>query len=138
MKINKIYKTAIVNEIKYVQKKMKESSNLEKKLFYYSAIPAEFLRVLNLEYDCDILYLHHVVNHAHGSFQQRIATIKAGDINVAVDERQIEQLESLLDDVICVVEQKKNIDDVLKAFIELAYSTSGNGYYLMEKGLLKI
>jgi len=138
MKINKIFKTAIVNEIKYVQKKMKENSSLEKKLFYYSAIPAQFLRVLNLEYDSDILYLHHVVNHTHGSFQQRLAAIKAGDINIEVSERQIEQLESLLDDVVCVIEQKKKIDDVLKAFIELAYSTSGNGFYLMEKGSLKI
>ncbi|HOG11157.1 MAG TPA: hypothetical protein PLF58_11500 [Smithella sp.] len=138
MKINKIYKTAIVNEIKYVQKKMKENSSLEKKLFYYSAIPAQFLRVLNLEYDSDILYLHHVVNHTQGAFQQRLATMKAGDINIEVSERQIEQLESLLDDIICVLEQKKEIDDVLKAFIKLAYSISGNGYYLMEKGSLKI
>lgn len=138
MKISKIYKTAIINEIKYVQKKMKENSSLEKKLFYYSAIPAQFLRVLNLEYESDILYLHHVVNHTQGAFQQRLATMKAGDINIEVNERQIEQLESLLDDVIGVVEQKKKIDDVLKAFIELAYSTSGNGFYLMEKGLLKI
>ena len=138
MKINKVYKTAIINEIKYVQKKMKENSSLEKKLFYYSAIPAQFLRVLNLEYDCDILYLHHVVNHTQGVFQQRLATMKAGDINIEVNEKQIEQLESLLDDVVCVIEQKKKIDDVLKAFIELAYSTSGNGFYLMEKGSLKI
>jgi DNA-binding GntR family transcriptional regulator len=64
--------------------------------------------------------------------------MKAGDINIEVSERQIEQLESLLDDIICVLEQKKEIDDVLKAFIKLAYSISGNGYYLMEKGSLKI
>lgn len=138
MKINKIYKTAIIKEIKYVQKKMKENSSLEKKLFYYSAIPAQFLRVLNMEYDNDILYLHHVVSHTQGSFQQRLGAMKAGDINIEVNERQIEQLESLLDDVICVLEQKKEIDEVLKAFIKLAYSISGNGYYLMEKGSLKI
>lgn len=138
MKINKIYKTAIVNEIKYVQKKMKESSNLEKKLFYYSAIPAEFLRVLNLEYDRDILYLHHVVNHTHLMFQQRIIAIKAGDTIVVIDDKQLDRLERLLADIVDTFEQNKKIDNVLKAFIELAYSTSGNGYYLMEKGLLKI
>lgn len=138
MKINKIYKTAIVNEIKFVLKKMKESSSLEKKLFYFSAIPAELLRVLNLQYDQDILYLHHVVNHTHLMFQQRMTAMKTGDTIVVIDEKQINKLESLLDDIIEVLEQKKNIDDVLKAFIELAYSTGGNGFYLMEKGLLKI
>jgi len=138
MKINKIYKTEIIKEIKYVQKKMKDSPNIEKKLFYYSAIPAEFLRVLNLEYNRDILYLHHISNYTHVSFQQRIASIKAGDINIEINERQIEKLESSLDDIISVVEQKKKIDDVIKEFIELMYSTTGNGYYLMEKGLLKI
>lgn len=138
MKINKIYKTAMVNEIKFVLKKMKENSNLEKKLFYFSAIPAELLRVLNLEYDQDILYLHHAVNHTHLMFQQRMAAMKAGDTIVVIDEIQINKLESLLDDIIGVLEQKNKIDDVLKAFIELAYSTGGNGFYLMEKGLLKI
>ena len=138
MKINKIYKTAIINEIKFVLKKMKENSNLEKKLFYFSAIPAELLRVLNLEYDQDILYLHHVVNHTHLTFQQRMTAMKAGDTIVVIDERQIDKLESLLDDIVGVIEQKMKIEDVLKAFIELAYSTGGNGFYLMEKGLLKI
>lgn len=138
MEINKIYKTAIVNEIKYVLKKMKENSSLEKKLFYFSAIPAELLRVLNLEYDQNILYMHHVVNHTHLMFQQRLTAMKAGDAIVVIEERQIEKLESLLEDIVGVIEQKKKIDNVLKAFIELAYSTGGNGFYLMEKGLLKI
>lgn len=138
MQINKIYKTALVNEVKYVLKKMKENSSLEKKLFYFSAVPGELLRVLNLDYDVDILYLHHAVNHTHMQFQQRMAAIKAGDTTIVFEEKQIDKLESLLQDVIGVIEQKKSIDEVLKAFIELAYSTSGNGFYLMEKGLLKI
>lgn len=138
MQINKIYKKALVNEVKYVLKKMKENSSLEKKLFYFSAVPGELLRVLNLDYDLDILYLHHAVNHTHMQFQQRMTTIKAGDTTIVFEEKQIDKLESLLEDVLSVIEQKKRIDEVLKAFIELAYSTSGNGFYLMEKGLLKI
>ncbi|HAR49058.1 hypothetical protein ER57_01950 [Smithella sp. SCADC] len=138
MKIDKMYKKAVINEIKYVQKKMKDSSSIEKKLFYFSAIPAEFQRVLNLEYDDDILYLHNIINQTYLAFQQRIAAIKAGDLNISIEENQIEKLESLLSDVVGVLEQKKQIDDVLKDFILLTYSTTGNGYYLMEKGLLKI
>lgn len=138
MKINKIYKAAIISEVKYVLKKMKETSSLEKKLFYFSAIPAELLRVLNLEYDQDILYMHHVVNHTHVTFLQRMTAMKAGDLIVVIDEKQIYKLESLLADIIGVIEQKKEVDSLLKAFIELAYSTGGNGFYLMEKGLLKI
>lgn len=138
MKIDKIYKKAIINEIKYVQKKMKDSSGLEKKLFYFSAIPAEFSRVLNLEYDDDILYLHNIINQTYLAFLQRINSIKTGDLNISIEENQIEKLESLLSDVVGVLEQKKQIDDVLKDFILLTYSTTGNGYYLMEKGLLRI
>ena len=138
MKINKIFRTAIINEIKFVLKKMKESTSFEKKLFYFSAIPAELLRVFNLEYDQDILYIHHVINHTHIMFQQRIINIKAGDTTVVIDDRQIDRLESLINDVINVIEQNKKFYNVLKAFIELAYSTSCNGYYLREKGLLKI
>lgn len=138
MKINKIYKSAIISEVKYVQKKMKESKGMDKKLFYYSAIPAEFLRVLNMEYDINLLYLHHVVNHAYSVFQQRMLAIRSGDTTVMITEEQINKLEGMLDDLILVLEQKKSIDDVMKAFIELAYSSTGNGYYLMEKGVLHI
>jgi hypothetical protein len=117
---------------------MKENKGLEKKLFYFSAIPAECLRVLNIEYHSDLLYLHHVINYTYQIFQQRMAAIKAGDATVVISEDQVNKLEALLEDVISVVEQKKNIDDVIKSFITLSYSTTGNGYYLMEKGLLKI
>jgi hypothetical protein len=138
MIIRDIFKDAIINEINYVLKKMNESNDTQRKLFYFSAIPAEFLRVLNLEYDQDILYIYHVLSHTYTAFSQRINAIKTGDQNVTIDIKQIEKLEYLLKNIITIIEQKKIINDVLKELIELAYSTSGNGYYLREKGLLKI
>ncbi len=138
MKLSKALKDVIVNEIKFVFNKMKESAEIEKKIFYFSAIPAELLRVLNLEYDPDILYIHHIVNDTHIAFQQRIAAIKRGDTVVTITDEQIGSLEHLSNELGNRFEQNKEMDDILRKFVMLSYSTSGNGYYLMQKGLLKI
>jgi hypothetical protein len=138
MKLNKMLKDVIVKEVKFVVKQMKECAEIERKLFYFSAIPAELLRILNLEYDLDILYIHNIVNETHNAFQQRILATKRGDGVVTVSDEQMKKLESLSKELGDRFEQNKKMDDVLKNFAELSYSTTGNGYYLMQKGLLKI
>ena len=138
MKLSKTLKDVIVNEIKFVLNKMKESADIDKKIFYFSAIPAEFLRVLNLEYNPDILYIHHIVNDTHIAFQQRIAAIKRGDTVVPITNEQMDSLEYSSIELGNRFEQNKKMDDILRKFVALSYSTSGNGYYLMQKGLLKI
>lgn len=138
MKLSKTLKDAIVNEIKFVVSKMKESAEIEKKIFYFSAIPGQLLRVLNLEYDPDILYIHHIINNTHVAFQQRIAAIKRGDTVVPVTNEQIDSLEHLSIELGNRFEKNEKMDDVLRDFVVLSYTTLGNGYYLMQKGILKI
>ncbi|MCD6577273.1 MAG: hypothetical protein J7K66_04580 [Anaerolineaceae bacterium] len=138
MKLSKTLKDVIVNEINFVVSKMKESAEIEKKIFYFSAIPAEFLRVLNLEYDPDILYIHHIVHDTHVAFQQRIAAIKRGDTVVPITNEQMDSLEYSSIELGNRFKQNEKMDDILREFVVLSYSTSGNGYYLMQKGFLKI
>ena len=138
MKLSKTLKDVIVNEINFVVSKMKESAEIEKKIFYFSAIPAELLRVLNLEYDPDILYIHHIINDTHIAFQQRIAAIKRGDTVVPITNEQMDSLEYSSIELGNRFKQNEKMDDILREFVVLSYSTSGNGYYLMQKGLLKI
>ena len=138
MKLSKTFRDIIVNEIEFVVTKMKESAEIEKKIFYFSAIPAELLRVFNLEYDPDLLYIQHIINATHVAFQQRIAAIQRGDTVVPITNEQMDSLEYSSVELGNRFKENKKMDDILREFIILSYSTSGNGYYLMQKGLLEI
>jgi len=138
MKLSKSLKKTIVNEIKFVVSKMKESAEIEKRIFYFSAIHGQLLRVLNLEYDPDILYVYHIINDTYAAFQQRITAIKRGDTVIPMTNEQIDRLECLLVELGDKFERNDKMDDILRDFVVLSYTTLGNGYYLMQKGLLEI
>jgi len=53
-------------------------------------------------------------------------------------EIQIEELISLVEELGEEIRNNKDLSDTLKKFALLAYSTTGNGYYLLQKGLLTI
>jgi len=85
-----------------------------------------------------LLYIHHIVNDTHVAFQQRIAAIKRGDTVVSITNEQMDSLECLSNELGDRFKQNEKTDDILRKFVALSYSTSGNGYYLMQKGLLEI
>lgn len=138
MKLRTEFKDIIVKEIEFVVSKMKECGEIEMKIFYFSGIPAELMRVFNLEYDLDLLYIHHIISNTHTTFQQRITATKRGDTVISITREQSTRLEYLSAELGKRFKLNKELDDILKEFAALSYSTTGNGYYLMQKGLLKI
>lgn len=138
MSINKSFINAIVSEIEYAVKEMKSSKNPEEKLYYFSAVHGIIKRVLNLEYDSSLVYMHVILNETYQAFLQRIGSAKRGDIVVNLTIDQFDKLEELTNELGLIIKSKKPVDDVMKKFAILSYSTSGNGYYLMRKGLLVI
>jgi hypothetical protein len=129
---------AIFDEINYVLGMMEKADSLEKKLYYFSAVYGITQRVFNFEYDEDLICMHAVLNQVYGLFRSRIEGLKKGDGGVPISEQQIEKLMKLTKDLGKRIKSKETIDDILKKFTVLAYSTTGNGYYLLEKGHLKI
>ncbi len=95
-------------------------------------------RVMNLEYTDDLLFSFFITNEAHKLFQQRIITLKQGETVVKITERQIERLIEITKDFLEAVKKDDNLGTVLRQYVILSYSTTGNGYYLLEKGLLTI
>lgn len=128
----------IVEEINYVVKQMEESSTGEEKLYYFSAVHSIIQRIFNLEYDSDLVYAHFVLNGTYVSFLQRLQAIKQGETLIPLSDEQFEKLISLTKELAKTIEEKKSIDSTLKKFAILSYTTGGNGYYLQQKGLLKI
>lgn len=139
MKISKKLKDYLVKEFKYVAKNMQGAQTPTQKLFYFSASFGAAQRVFNIEYDADLAALHFVLTQTHQHFMDRITRIeKAKEDVVPMFEAQFTRLTEVSKELANNIDGGESIDSQLKELCLLAYSTTGNGYYLFEKGLLKL
>ena len=137
MKLNNENIKLISDELIFVVKKMDESE-VPLKLYYFSAVSGIFHRILNINYDPDLVFAHFVLRSTFDTFQQRLNALKQGDATVPLSEEQFIKLTKLTKELAKTIKKGENIEKILKEFVVLAYSTTGNGYYLMQKGHLKI
>jgi len=137
-KLSDKYRAVLKEEILYVVNKMHDSQNIEQKIFFFSAIYAMIQRIINLEYNGDLLFAHHVIQRTHEMYIQRLMAIKAGDMSVPFSEEHLIVLEKASMELVQALDKKSTLTSALKTFSIASYSTTGNGYYLMEKGMLKI
>lgn len=138
MKTSESYRKIITDEIDYVESMMNKAQDVEKKLYFFSAIPGTLQRIFNFEYDPELVFIQVILRHTHVALTQRLQAVKNGDLVVPLLEEQIEQLICIIKELSGKIRGNKKLDDTLKKFAILAYSTTGNGYYLLQKGLLKI
>ena len=139
MNISDNFRKILVKEINYAVKQMNESSDAEEKLYYFSAVYGVVLRIFNLEYDSDLVYAHFILNETHKAFMGRLqAILKGGEKTVPLREEHFKKLGAITKEFGKRIEKDEDISDTLKKFAILSYTTTGNGYYLLQKGLLKI
>ena len=128
----------LVNEINFVTGKMNQSSNLHEQLYYFSAIAGMINRILNQEFDSDLVHAHFVLQSIHQSFSQNLKAAKAGNSMPLLYDFHFERLNALTVELGEKIENKASITETLKKFVVLNYSTTGNGFYLLQKGVLNI
>ena len=58
-------------------------------------------------------------------------------ITIPIYDDHFENLISLIKDLALKIDKDEKFDEIMKKFCLLAYSTTGNGFYLFQKGLLK-
>lgn len=138
MQINDTHIKLIVNEINFAVSKMIESQDAIEKLFYFSGIFGVINRVYNIEFDSDLLFAHFVLRTTHEAFLNRVKAIQQGDRAVILNDDQFDKLNVLSKELSKKIEKNEDLFSTLKNFSNLMYSTTGNGYYLMKKGALKI
>jgi hypothetical protein len=135
MKLSKQNKKTLIDEIKFALEKMQASKDPNSIMYYFSAVYGVMHRIFNIEYDSDLVFTHFIISSIHSQINSRIQVqdqvIKLPD---NFFDKLIEMTRALLD----VIENDKDLYEVLKKFTILGYITIGNGYYLYQKGLLKI
>jgi hypothetical protein len=132
----------IAQEFRYAATKMQEVTQPAKKLYYFSVLFSEVQRVLNWEWDRDLVLVFTVTQHTHTQINAAIQTPAAGLL--PIDWKTInDKLTQVASDLATYYENKENDDNrkeiyqILGRIAEISYAISGNGSYLYEKGAFK-
>jgi hypothetical protein len=132
----------IITEWDAVIKHMEETRSPGDKLYFFSASFGIVNRLMNLRYDRTLVFIHQGLQALHQSMQNRLNASRnaPNETHMAVPDGFIDQLATLLR-LLSAALQKGAAQDVYAALehaAELAYATTGNGYYLYLSGKLGI
>ena len=139
MNLSQNMKSELTNEINFVVRQMRDVSSPAEKLYFFSALYGIAQRIINFEYDPELMFIHQVLQFVYNTINARIAMITTGQQTpVGIPDNLFTNLENSLAEMTYNIERGANTYPQLQAMVNLAYSTTGNGYYLYLKGMLKI
>lgn len=137
MKISSTDKKILIDEIDFVIQKIKEEDNPEIQIYYYSAIFTMAQRILNINYDPHLEYIHLVLSGAFSIVQDRLARMKTGDQVVEFIPGFFDYLVGYLEELRDHIKANKETHKTLEKIMVLSNLTTGNGYYRYKKGITK-
>jgi hypothetical protein len=139
MKLSKTMTNRLVEELKYAAGQMQKTEIIEEKLYYFSAVYGMAQRVLNFEYSSELVCIYQVTQLAYTQIQARIGLAKSGkDSAIGIPSQLFNILTDLVKELASSIEKEEPFYPVLEKMMVLSYTTNGNGYYLLQKGLLKL
>lgn len=139
MNLSKQMQELFAYEIDFAVQRMKESNDASAKLYFFSGVYAAAFRIINIEFDAELTFVHHVLQAAHQMIDGRITRLQQGlDRHIVLPEKFFDRLEESLEEMRAKIKQGEETYPVLQTIFNLAYSTTGNGYYLYLKGVLPV
>jgi len=96
-------------------------------------------RITSLEFDPSLVLVHDVLQRTYRNIDTRLTAIGSGQERaIKVPEGLFDRLAKHLDELSNAIDNNKDINEPLKKIAVISYVTTGNGYYLYKKGILKI
>ena len=132
------FRKELIQELRRIAKMMKEEKNIEKKIYYFSAAYGITSRHYRYTFSGEVLLADLVLNTAYQSLHERLKMIKSGNATVDMTEHVFEKIQEGLLKLADAFESKKPVQAALENILTLAFSISGPGNYLKEKGMLEI
>lgn len=140
MKLSTKMKRVLVDELTFALEKMKESKSAAEKLYFFSAAYGAVHRVMNIEFDDELIFIHVILNASYVTMNQRmVSSVPGGEAGaVRIPERMFVRIEEGVGELIDTLKSGDEPYPALKKIANAAYAATGNGYYLHLKGLLVV
>jgi mevalonate kinase len=140
MQISTDFRKILVDELRVVAKKVADHEiEIHKKIYFFSAAHAVVYRIFNMNFDPELVLIHLVLNSTHGIVQNLHTMIERGDERVIqIPDDFFDKLARLTEELAKAIEEDKNVYEILQKIAINSYSLTGNGYYLYQKGIIKV
>lgn len=133
----------LVGEFRFATEKMALEDDPHRKLYFYSALFGEAGRILNLYWDPELALIHGITQQTFNQINARQELITSGrDRIIPVDDKLLVALThaavELTEYIDSGSDEKGKLCGILERFTTLAFLTTGNGYYLLQRGSITL
>ena len=138
MNLSEVSKKVLLDEFRYVAKRLDEESEIPNKLYVYSGAHSVVFRVLNSEFSPELVLTHNVLQNTYTQINSAFGAIaKGAEKVITIPEGLFDFLAQSLRDLADAVAKNGDITMPLGKIAMAGYATTGNGYYLHQKRILK-
>lgn len=138
MNLSKGMQKTLTDEVRTAINYMKKAETPEEKLYFLSAVYGAAFRIMNIQFDPELAFINHVINAAYNMMNANLSSIRQGQGVNTFPKNVFEKLEDALGQLVEKIELGEKTYPVLEVIFNLAYSTTGNGYYLYLKGMISV
>ena len=140
MEIQQQLREYMATEFQYVSKGIRDTiGDIRTMAYNFSACHGAISRVLNIEFDVDLVLLHAVFNGCHATMMQRIAMLSQNaELPVQFPPHFPEKLAEIVEEFAVRFHENRDVLDLLPSLTTLCYVVTGNGYFLYQTGRLTI
>lgn len=137
MKLSKYLKPILLEELRFALNQMRNTDIASMKLYAFSIVFGATNRTMNIEFDPELAFIHDVTQNTHRAITSSVAL--AGQNQPTIPSSLVfASLEEALNEMINLIDEDKQTHSALEKISNIAYSTTGNGYYLYLRGKLKL
>ena len=133
----------LASEYRFVANNMAEEPDPAKKMYWFSGFFGEATRMLNQSWDAELALIHQVTQDAYRQINGRVSESVSGqDTVIGLNEEIPPELTKVSDQLASLFESQTadgtRLLSILARIAELAFLSTGNGYYLYRKGHLRL
>jgi len=143
MRLPEPIREGLAREFRFAADRMAATTDLSSKLYFFSALFGEANRAMNRHWDAELALMHLVCSAAHGEMTGRLSQPgPLGSDLSGVPNELPDALTTVTNEIAVLFEQPEQdsvkLHGLLSRLAEIAYTATGNGYYLYLKGAVSL
>lgn len=139
MKISDVFRDRIAEEFADASQRMENERSALAKLYWFTAAFNMPQRIMNLQYDHELLFLFTVCQTAYQEIQARIVALTTGpELGAGLPDGLFDHLQKVTKELGEAIREGKDLIPLIRRVAILGYSATGNGFYLWKRGFLHL